>query len=129
LQKYLPLLNSTFSSSLTESAINVTLKSKLNALRTTKSISSSVSKSVPIYVYDIYDKGINKTYVKFNSMRDASRILDINKGSMYQYRNTNVPFRDKLFYTQPIINFDLAFESSKQNTPSGLINRVISIKL
>lgn len=36
---------------------------------------------------------------------------------------------DKLFYTQPIINFDLAFESSKQNTPSGLINRVISIKL
>ncbi len=51
-----------------------------------------MSKSVPIYVYDIYDKGINKTYVKFNSMRDASRILDINKGSMYQYRNTNVPF-------------------------------------
>lgn len=28
LQKYLPLLNSTFSSSLTESAINVTLKIK-----------------------------------------------------------------------------------------------------
>jgi hypothetical protein len=58
LQKYLPLLNSAFSSSITESAINMTLKSKLDALRASKSIPSS--KNIPVYIYDIDDKGINK---------------------------------------------------------------------
>jgi hypothetical protein len=128
-QKYLPLLNSTFSSSFTESAINETLKSKLDALRASKPITPRVSKSIPLYVYDINDKGINKTYVLFHSMTDASRSLDINMASLNQYRNTDVSFRGKLFYTEPLIDFDLAFESSKQNTPSDLVNRVVAIKV
>ena len=45
LQKYLPLLNSVFSSSIIESSIQITLKDKLNALRTPKSTLSS--KNIP----------------------------------------------------------------------------------
>jgi hypothetical protein len=51
LQKYLPLLNSAFSSSITESAINMTLKSKLDALRASKSIPSSKNIPVAVAIY------------------------------------------------------------------------------
>ena len=84
---------------------------------------------IPLYVYDIDDKGINKTFVLFRSMTDASRSLDINIASLNMYRNTNVPFRGKLIYTEPLIDFYLALKSSKQNTPSDLVNRVLSIKV
>lgn len=50
-----------------------------------------VPKPIPLYVYDIDDKGINKTFVLFRSMTDASRSLDINIASLNMYRNTNVP--------------------------------------
>ena len=114
LQKYFPLLNSAFSSSFTESAINETLKSKLDALKASKSVAPRVSKSIPHYVYDIDDKGINKNYVLYQSLKDASISLDINVASLNHYRNTDIPFRGKLFYTQPLVYFNLAFESSKK---------------
>lgn len=78
---------------------------------------------------DIDDKGINKEFVLFNSMTEASLTLGINIASLNQYRNTSIPYRCKLFYTDPIVDFNQVFESSKQNTPSGLVNRVIAIKV
>ena len=129
LQKYLPLLNSAFSSSFTESAINKTLKDKLDTLKASKSIAPRVSKSIPHYVYDIHDKGINKTYVSYQSLKDASLSLGINVASLSHYRNTDIPFRGKLVYTEPLVDFNLAFESSKKNTHSDLVNRILPIKV
>ena len=127
LQKYLPLLNSVFSSSITETAIYSTLKDKLDTLRVSKS--TPTSKNIPIYVYDIDDKGINKAFVLFKSMSEASLSLGINIASINQYRNTSIPYRGKLFYTEPITDFNQVFSSSKLNTPSGLVNKVVAIKV
>ena len=129
LQKYLPLLNSVFSSSIIESSIQITLKDKLNALRTPKSTLSSKKKSIYIYVYDIDDKSINKSYVLFKSMSEASVVLGINIASISQYKDTYIPYRHKLFFTDPIVDFHQAFETSNTNTPKGLVNRVIPVKI
>lgn len=126
-QKYLPLLNSVFSSSITESSINITLKDKLNALRTFKS--SHSSKNIVVYVYDIDDKNINKSYVLFNSMNKASLALGINIASISHYRDTYIPYRGKLVFTSLIVDFNQAFEASNTNTPIGLVNKVLAVKI
>lgn len=125
LQKYLPLLNSVFSSSIIEYYIQITLKYKLNGLRTPKSTLLFEKNSISIYVYDIYDKGINKSYVLFKSINEVSFVLGINRASISQYRDTYIPYRRKLFFTDPIVDFNKPFETSNTNTPKGLINRVI----
>jgi hypothetical protein len=127
LQKYLSLLNSVFSSSITESSINITLKDKLYALKASESTPSS--KNIPIYVYNIDDKGIDRSYELFNSIMKASLALGINIASISYYRNTSIPYKGKLFYTDPIVDFNQVFEASKINTPSGLANEVIAVKV
>jgi hypothetical protein len=127
LQKFLPLLNSVFSSSITEVAINVTLKNKLDELSSKHILPST--KNIPLYVYNIDDKRISKDFVLFESMQKTCATLGINIASIIQYRNTSVPYRGKLFFTEPIIDFNRAFEVSKLNTPKGLVNRVLPSKL
>lgn len=135
LQKYLPLLNSVFSSSITEDAINLTLKSKLKELRRSNSeyssleISDSTRRKIPVYLYDINEKGINQSPTYFNSIRAASLALEINPTSLSQYRDTSIPYRGKLVYTNPIEDLDEVFEASKKNTPQGLLNKVIPVKV
>ena len=72
------------------------------------------TKNIPLYVYNIDDKGISKEFVMFNSMRETSATLGINMASINQYRNTSVPYRGRLFYTDPIKDFNQAFEISKK---------------
>jgi hypothetical protein len=135
LQKYLPLLNSVFSSSITEDAINTTLKSKLKELRRSNSeyssleISNSSGRKVPVYIYDISEKGINPFPTYFNTIRAASLALEINPTSLSQYRDTSIPYRGKLVYTNPIKDLDEVFEVSKKNTPEDLLNKVIPVKV
>jgi len=128
LQKFLPLLNSVFSSSITEVAINVILKKKKLDELSSKHILLS-TKNIPLYVYNIDDKRISKDFVFFENMQKTCATLGINIASIIQYRNTSVPYRGKLFFTEPIIDFNRAFEVSKLNTPKGLVNRVLSTKL
>jgi hypothetical protein len=128
LQKYLPLLNSVFSSSITENAINNTLKSKLEDLKRSN-YTDSFKYRVPIYAYNVDEKGINRYGAYFNSIQDASLALGINNTSLSQYRDTFRPYRGKLICTKPIEDYDKAFEDTKRNTPQGLINRVIPIKI
>lgn len=114
LQKYLPLLNSVFSSSSTESAINLSLSNKLASLKTIKNNYIS-GQSVSIYVYNINDK----IYVKYSSITKASINEKIARGTLAIFRDTNVPFRNKLYYTIPIKDFELTFNLTK-SASSGL---------
>ena len=100
LQNYLPLLNSVFSSSVTETAINTTLKAKLDSLRKSNS-STSFKYNVPLYVYDLREDRIENTFIYFKSIQEASLALEINATSLSQYRDTSVPYRGKLIYTKP----------------------------
>jgi len=65
--------------------------------------------SIPIYVYNINDKHINETYVKYSSITEASKGEKIARGTLAMFRDTNVPFRNKLYFTKPIKNFELTF--------------------
>jgi hypothetical protein len=71
------------------SSINITLRDKLNALKTSKSTLSF--KYISVYAYDIDDKGINKSYELFNSMNKACLALGINIASISHYRDTSIP--------------------------------------
>lgn len=71
LQKYLALLNTTFSSAFYESAIYANLTSKLATLKL-KSDPHINGKAIPVYLYDIKDKCIDINYLKYDSITKAS---------------------------------------------------------
>jgi len=118
LQKYLPLLNTTFSSKFTESAIYSSLSSKLAALKSTPDSYIS-GQPIPVYMYEVYETYIDKICVKYSSITEASRSEKIARGTLGMFRDTNVPFRNKLYYSKPIINFELTFNLFK-TASSGL---------
>jgi len=127
IQYFLPLLNSVFSSTISETSINITLKDILNKLKPDNLV--KISKNIPIYVYTIDGNGIDINYTLFSSLSEASRKLKINIASISQYKDTPIPFKGKLFYTQPILDFIQVFEASKLNTPETLTNEVLAIKV
>jgi hypothetical protein len=118
LQKYLPILNTTFSSAFSESAIYANLTSKLATLKL-KSDPHTNGKAIPVYVYDINDKCIDINYVKYDSITKASHLERVAGGTLAVYINTNVPFRNKLYYSKPIIDLDFTFSQVK-TLSSGL---------
>jgi hypothetical protein len=104
LKKYLSLLNTTFSSFLSESAIYSSLNLKLAELRTTQE--NIIGQAIPIYVYDISDKGISKTFVKYKSITEASSLEKRARGTLGLYLDTNIPFKNKLYFSKPILDFE-----------------------
>jgi group I intron endonuclease len=106
LQKFLPILNTTFSSSFSESAIYTSLTEKITSLKST-TLTQKSNQPIPIYTYTLCkDKGIIPTYVKYNSISEASKMERIAYGTVLLFRDTNVPFRGKLYFTKPIIDFN-----------------------
>lgn len=106
LQKFLPLLNTTFSSSFSESAIYISLTDKLTSLKST-TLTQKSNLPIPIFTYTLCkDKGINPTYIKYNSISEASSKEKIAYGTVLLFRDTNVPFRGKLYFTKPVIDFN-----------------------
>ena len=134
LQNYLPLLNTTFSSSFSESAIYTNLTSKLNTFKL-KSDPQLKGKAIPVYVYDIDDKSIDINYVKYDSITKASYSFFVQKKNekvtdgTLMFINTNVPFRNKLCYSNPITDLDLTISlvktsSSGLNLDSNIAKRI-----
>jgi group I intron endonuclease len=132
LQKFLPILNTTFSSSYTESAIYTSLTSKLINL---KSINSGPdtqisNKPITIFVYSFNeDKGINPIYDQYNSMAEASKIEKIAYNTLLLFRDTNVPFRGKLYYTKSIIDFNSTLDQIKNNLKDVKIYSNMAIEI
>lgn len=115
LQKYLPLLNTTFSSAFSESAIYANLTSKLATLKL-KSDPHTNGKAIPVYVYDINDKHIDINHIKYDSITKASHLEKVAGGTLAIFLNTNVPFRNKLYYSKPILDLDLTFSLVKTSS-------------
>jgi hypothetical protein len=127
LQKYIPILNSVFSSSITEGVIKQTLLLKLKDLRAINK--SKDGRAILVYVYDITEIGINPQPTVYNSSNEASRALAYSISSILKYKNTLIPYRGKLFFNYPVTDFDKVFKESQKLTPKGLLNRVISTKV
>lgn len=110
LQKFLPILNSTFSSSFSESAIYTSLTDKLMSLKSvTLPLERNSNKPLSVFVYSIDDNFINKNFVKYDSMAEVIKKEDISYNTLLLFRDTNVPFRSKLYLTRPIIDFESTF--------------------
>lgn len=112
LQKYLPLLNTTFSSSFSESQIYETLATKLSMLKDNNTIYVS-GRSKEVYVYEIMSNHINQKYAKYKSIIEASQLQKIAKGTISIYIDTNIPFRGKLYNSKPIIDLKETFKLVK----------------
>jgi hypothetical protein len=87
LQKYIPILNSVFSSSITEGVIKQTLLLKLKDLRAINR--GEDSKSILVYVYDLTEKGIDHQPTIYNSSNEASRSLAYPISGILRYKNTS----------------------------------------
>lgn len=124
LQKYIPILNSVFSSTITEGVIKQTLLLKLKDLRAINRVKDS--RSTLVYVYDWTEKGINHQPTIYNSSNEASRSLSYPISGILRYKNTSIPYRGKLFFNYPITDFNQVFEQSQKLTPEGLLNRLVS---
>lgn len=127
LQKYIPILNSVFSSSITEGVIKQTLLLKLKDLRATNR--GKDSRVILVYAYEWTEKGINPQPTIYNSTNEASRSLAYPISGLLRYKNTSIPYRGKLFFNYPITDFNQVFVESKKLTPKGLLNRVISTQV
>ena len=115
LQKFLPLLNSTFSSSFSESDIYTSLTDKLKSLKSeTLSLEINSNQPIPVFVYCMDDTSINKKFVKYNSMAEVIKKEEISYNTLLLFRDTNVPFRNKLYLTRPIIDFENTFDKTQE---------------
>ena len=127
IQKYIPILNSVFSSPRTEHVIKQTLFLKLKDLRATNRVKNPTTTLV--YVYEWTEKGISQQATMYNSSIEASWSLDFPISGVGRYKNTSIPYRGKLFFNYPITDFNKVFEEPLKLTPKGLLNRVISTQV
>lgn len=54
---------------------------------------------VSVFVYCIDENCINPKYVKYNSMAEVIKKEEISYNTLLLFRDTNVPFRNKLYLT------------------------------
>ena len=115
LQKYLPLLNSTFSSKLSETVIFETLTSKLKNLKLNNNIPDTCDYSgFDIWVYNLLSTQIDPSFVRYSSLNKASRELRIGRQTLTQYLDSNVPYNGLLFFSKPLEDLDTSFKLATQ---------------
>lgn len=69
------------------------------------SLEINSNQPIPVFVYCLDDTSINKNFVKYNSMAEVIKKEEISYNTLLLFRDTNVPFRNKLYLTRPIIDF------------------------
>jgi hypothetical protein len=134
LQKYLPLLNSTFNSNFSETSVYKTLrsilKSKQEALTKEKlreiSLNSSTTLSIEVLVYNYNGINIDKNYRNFISISEACKHTGIARDTISAYLDTNVPIKGLLFFSKPIEELKLALNLVKESDKSLPISNLES---
>lgn len=124
LQKYLPLLNSTFSSNFSETAIFESLTQKLKSLKSINVNSpsyppggdqdKSIYYGLTLWVYKLLNTHIDPTYVKYSSLNKASQKTGIARQTLTLYLNTNVPTNGFLIFSKPLGDLDSSFKLAKK---------------
>lgn len=134
LQKYLPLLNSTFNSNFSETSVYETLrsilKSKQEALTKEKlteiRLNSYPALSIEVLVYNYNGINIDKNYRNFISISEACKHTGIARQTISVYLDTNVPINPRggrlrsglLFFSKPIEDLKLALNLVKESEKS-----------
>lgn len=134
LQKYLPLLNSTFNSNYSETSVYETLrsilKSKKEALTKEKSKeidrNSDASLSIGVVVYSYNGVNIDKNYRNFISISEACKHTYIARPTIGAYLDTYVSIKGLLFFSKPLENFKLALNLVKESEKSLPLSNIES---
>ena len=128
LQKYLPLLNTTFSSSFSETKIYETLTNKLLNLKNNRVIHEN-GKSKEVYVYNLLKDHIDSNYYKYKSIIETNKGQNIARATISLYMDTNIPFKGKLYYSNLILNLKEKFDLAKNISNELKINSNIAKKV
>jgi hypothetical protein len=122
------LLNTTFSSSFSETQIYETFTNKLLNLKKNSVIYVS-GKSKEVYVYNILKDHLDSNYYKYKSIIETSQGQKIARGTISLYMDTNIPFKNKLYYSNPILNLKEIFDLVKNISHELKLNSNIPKKL
>jgi hypothetical protein len=60
-------------------------------------------KAKEVYVYNVLKDQINSNYNKYKSIVETSQMQNIARATISLYMDTNIPFRGKLYYSEPIL--------------------------
>lgn len=130
LQNYLPLLNSTFSSNFSETAIFQTLrnvlKSKQFLAKDSTSNDKSIYSGISIWVYEFLNTHIDPTPVKYISTSEACKHTGIARTTISRYMDTLVPTKGLLFFSKPLVDIDSSFKQAKKNSEELTLDPNIS---
>ena len=124
LQKYLPLLNSTFNSNFSETSIYDTLKSVLKSKQealtkeklTDIRLNSYPTLSIEVLVYNYNGISIDQNYRKCASINEACKLTGVARQTISAYLNTHVPIKD----------FNLALNLVKESEETLPLNNLES---
>ena len=112
LQKYLPLLNSTFNSNFNEKMIFQTLSDVLKSKQC--EIPKSPGCSAEIWVYKYSNTHIDRSFMKYASTSEACRHTGLARSTINRYLDTNVPTKGLLFFSKPLADFNISFSLAKK---------------
>lgn len=115
LQKYLPLLNSTFNSNFSESSIYESLRSILklkqeafNKVNNEINTYSTLGKKIWVYKYNEGASSfMDEKYECFASSNETSKVTGLARDTINRYLNTNVPIKGLLLYSEEIKDLSL----------------------
>ena len=66
-----------------------------------------------MYLSEIMSNHINQKYAKYKSIREASQLQKIARGTISIYIDTNITFRGKLYNSKPILDLKEIFKFVK----------------
>lgn len=127
LHKYLPLLNTTLSSSFSETQIYETLTNKLLHLKNNSVIYIS-AKSKEVYVYNILKDHLDSNYYQYKSRLEKSQGQKLARGTI-SFMDTYIPCENKLDYNNPILNVKEIFDLVKMISHELKLNSNIPKKV
>jgi len=117
LQKYLPLLNSTFNSNFSEASVYDTLRNILKSKQETR-LNSYSSVPIEVLVYSYNGINIDQNYISFTSISEAYKHTNISRSTISAYLDTNVPIKGLLFFSKPIEDLKLTLSLVKESEKS-----------
>jgi len=106
LQKYLPVLNTIFKSNLSETQTYESLYDILKLKQTNLDFDNKYI-GITIYLYEYIDGHVNLNFKTFASINALSENIGVARETIKVYLNTNVPFKNYIFFTNKIDDCEL----------------------
>ena len=81
---------------------------------------------IPVYLYTYIEGSLKDNYIKFESINKLSQYLNISRETISIYLNTYVPFKNNIFLTDFIEDFELIDKLVSDSLQGLDIDRTLS---